>query len=207
MTIIQAIGRRLPEYKCPAETGVGLVRAAPRTYQRVGGQLPALAGAASTQTRRCPFYLPCPKHPSFPKPCKSSVWVCRAPEGGWGRAEVRPCRRSRAGCLSAAAANPHRHFSGPRAPLYELRGATLTQQRMETGEAPLLAVECGASAPPLTLASASHQVVKQMLDRTSSGNFAGNQGFTFLTLTSLPFGGVGEPRPPDPHLPAIRGSR
>ena len=111
------------------------------------------------------------------------------------------------GCLSAAAANPHRHFSGPRAPLYELRGATLTQQRMETGEAPLLAVECGASAPPLTLASTSHQAVKQMLDRTSSGSFAGNQGFTFLTLTSLPFGGVGEPRPPDSHLPAIRGSR
>ena len=67
LTIIQAIGRRLPEYRCPAETGVGLVGAAPRTYQRVGGQLPALAGAASTQTRRCPFYLPCPQNPSFPK--------------------------------------------------------------------------------------------------------------------------------------------
>ncbi|DAA13647.1 aldehyde dehydrogenase family 3 member B1 isoform X2 [Bos taurus] len=40
--------------------------------------------------------------------------------------------------------------------------------------------------------SNSSQAVKQMLDRTSSGNFAGNQGFTFLTLTSLPFGGVGQ---------------
>ena len=102
--IIQAIGQQLPEYRCPAETGVWLAGAAPRT-------------AASTQTRRCPFYLPCPKHPSFPKLCKSSVWVCRAPEGGLGRAKVGPCRQSWAGCLFEVAANPHRHFSGLWAPL------------------------------------------------------------------------------------------
>ncbi|CAI9167285.1 unnamed protein product [Rangifer tarandus platyrhynchus] len=40
--------------------------------------------------------------------------------------------------------------------------------------------------------SKSSQVVNQMLDRTSSGNFAGNEGFTYLTLTSLPFSGVGK---------------
>ncbi|XP_055271335.1 aldehyde dehydrogenase family 3 member B2 isoform X1 [Moschus berezovskii] len=40
--------------------------------------------------------------------------------------------------------------------------------------------------------SNSSQVVNQMLDRTSSGNFAGNEGFAYLTLTSLPFGGVGK---------------
>ncbi|KAB0359693.1 hypothetical protein FD754_003849, partial [Muntiacus muntjak] len=47
---------------------------------------------------------------------------------------------------------------------------------------------------PLTLYafSNSSQVVNQMLDRTSSGNFAGNEGFTYLTLTSLPFSGVGK---------------
>ncbi|OWK17417.1 hypothetical protein Celaphus_00013179 [Cervus elaphus hippelaphus] len=47
---------------------------------------------------------------------------------------------------------------------------------------------------PLTLYafSKSSQVVNQMLDRTSSGNFAGNEGFTYLTLTSLPFSGVGK---------------
>ncbi|KAM8816287.1 aldehyde dehydrogenase family 3 member B1 [Rhynchonycteris naso] len=39
--------------------------------------------------------------------------------------------------------------------------------------------------------SRSKQVVNQMLARTSSGGFCGNDGFMHLTLTSLPFGGVG----------------
>ncbi|XP_045414259.1 aldehyde dehydrogenase family 3 member B2-like isoform X3 [Lemur catta] len=39
--------------------------------------------------------------------------------------------------------------------------------------------------------SNSSQVVNQMLDRTSSGNFGGNEGFIYMTLTSLPLGGVG----------------
>uniref|UniRef100_M3XYA1 Aldehyde dehydrogenase n=1 Tax=Mustela putorius furo TaxID=9669 RepID=M3XYA1_MUSPF len=39
--------------------------------------------------------------------------------------------------------------------------------------------------------SNSNQVVTQMLDRTSSGIFGGNQGFTHLSLPSLPLGGVG----------------
>ena len=67
-------------------------------------------------------------------------------------------------------------------------------------------MELGAYAPPLTPASPSHQVVNQMLDRTRSGTFAGNDGFTYLTLTSLPFGGVGEPRPPSPSSPNSQGS-
>jgi hypothetical protein len=36
------------------------------------------------------------------------------------------------------------------------------------------------------------QVVNQVLERTSSGTFAGNEGFIYLTLPSLPLGGVGE---------------
>ncbi|XP_037373356.1 aldehyde dehydrogenase family 3 member B2 [Talpa occidentalis] len=39
--------------------------------------------------------------------------------------------------------------------------------------------------------SSSSQVVSQVLDQTSSGSFTGNDGFTFLTLLSLPLGGVG----------------
>jgi hypothetical protein len=34
--------------------------------------------------------------------------------------------------------------------------------------------------------------VNQVLERTSSGTFAGNEGFIYLTLPSLPLGGVGE---------------
>ncbi|XP_004393880.1 PREDICTED: aldehyde dehydrogenase family 3 member B1-like isoform X1 [Odobenus rosmarus divergens] len=39
--------------------------------------------------------------------------------------------------------------------------------------------------------SNSNQLVTQMLDRTSSSIFGGNQGFIHLILTSLPLGGVG----------------
>ncbi|XP_045710979.1 aldehyde dehydrogenase family 3 member B2-like [Phyllostomus hastatus] len=39
--------------------------------------------------------------------------------------------------------------------------------------------------------SNSRQVVNQVLARTSSGNFGGNEGFIYLTLSSLPLGGVG----------------
>ncbi|XP_053518883.1 aldehyde dehydrogenase family 3 member B1-like [Artibeus jamaicensis] len=39
--------------------------------------------------------------------------------------------------------------------------------------------------------SNSQQVVNQVLDQTSSGNFAGNEGFLYMTLLSLPLGGVG----------------
>ncbi|XP_045872434.1 aldehyde dehydrogenase family 3 member B2 isoform X2 [Meles meles] len=39
--------------------------------------------------------------------------------------------------------------------------------------------------------SNSNQVVTQMLDRTSSGIFGGNQGFAHLSLPSLPLGAVG----------------
>nr|XP_012612865.1 aldehyde dehydrogenase family 3 member B2-like [Microcebus murinus] len=39
--------------------------------------------------------------------------------------------------------------------------------------------------------SNSSQVVNQMLDRTSSGSFGGNEGFIYMTLPSLPLGGVG----------------
>ncbi|XP_024110947.2 aldehyde dehydrogenase family 3 member B2 [Pongo abelii] len=39
--------------------------------------------------------------------------------------------------------------------------------------------------------SNSSQVVNQMLERTSSGSFGGNEGFSFVTLLSVPLGGVG----------------
>uniref|UniRef100_A0A8C9P346 Aldehyde dehydrogenase n=1 Tax=Spermophilus dauricus TaxID=99837 RepID=A0A8C9P346_SPEDA len=39
--------------------------------------------------------------------------------------------------------------------------------------------------------SNSSQVVNQVLEGTSSGNFGGNDGFIYMTLPSLPLGGVG----------------
>ncbi|KAM7329668.1 hypothetical protein ACRRTK_011281 [Alexandromys fortis] len=46
---------------------------------------------------------------------------------------------------------------------------------------------------PLALYAFSNnsQVVNQMLERTSSGGFGGNDGFLYLTLPSMPLGGVG----------------
>lgn len=46
---------------------------------------------------------------------------------------------------------------------------------------------------PLALYAFSNnsQVVKQVLARTSSGGFCGNDGFMHMTLASLPFGGIG----------------
>jgi hypothetical protein len=43
-----------------------------------------------------------------------------------------------------------------------------------------------SSHPP-----APSQVVREVLARTSSGGFCGNDGFMHMTLASLPFGGVG----------------
>ncbi|XP_036621205.1 aldehyde dehydrogenase family 3 member B1-like [Trichosurus vulpecula] len=39
--------------------------------------------------------------------------------------------------------------------------------------------------------SKDSKVVNKVLDQTSSGNFGGNDGFMFMTITSMPFGGVG----------------
>ncbi|XP_055987558.1 aldehyde dehydrogenase family 3 member B2-like [Sorex fumeus] len=39
--------------------------------------------------------------------------------------------------------------------------------------------------------SSNRQVVNQLLSQTSSGIFASNDGFTFLTLSSMPLGGIG----------------
>ena len=119
---------------------------------------------------------------------------------GWGRAKVGPCRRSRAGCLSAAAADP----SGScRLRFVNSEGCHSLSRGWRPGRR-LCSLWNGVRAPPLTPASLSHQVVNQMLDRTSSGNFAGNEGFTYVTLTSLPFSGVGEPCPPSPSSPNSR---
>lgn len=52
----------------------------------------------------------------------------------------------------------------------------------------------------------SSQVVNEMLDRTSSGTFGSNDGFTYLTLPSLPLGGVGESCLPPPCSPHPQGS-
>jgi len=40
------------------------------------------------------------------------------------------------------------------------------------------------------------QEVNQVLERTSSGGFCGNDTLMHVTLTSLPFGGIGRSKPP-----------
>uniref|UniRef100_A0A6I8N3R4 Aldehyde dehydrogenase n=1 Tax=Ornithorhynchus anatinus TaxID=9258 RepID=A0A6I8N3R4_ORNAN len=67
---------------------------------------------------------------------------------------------------------------------------------------------------PLALYAFSNcsRVVRQVLDRTSSGGFCGNDGLMHMTLTSLPFGGVGSflplpTLPPTRFLEALVGPR
>uniref|UniRef100_A0A673TEF5 Aldehyde dehydrogenase domain-containing protein n=1 Tax=Suricata suricatta TaxID=37032 RepID=A0A673TEF5_SURSU len=52
-------------------------------------------------------------------------------------------------------------------------------------------INCREKPLALYAFSNNKQVVNQVLDRTSSGSFGGNDGFIYLTLTSLPLGGVG----------------
>ena len=81
------------------------------------------------------------------------------------------------------------------------------QQRMETGATPLLPLGWEWPEPPFLMVSpppslpACPQVVNQVLDQTSSGNFGGNEGFVYLTLSSMPLGGVGESFPPSRSSP------
>ncbi|XP_008072136.1 aldehyde dehydrogenase family 3 member B1-like [Carlito syrichta] len=50
--------------------------------------------------------------------------------------------------------------------------------------------------------SNSSQVIEEVLARTSSGGFCGNDGFMHMTLPSLPFGGVGRCPGPVPAVPS-----
>lgn len=70
---------------------------------------------------------------------------------------------------------------------------------MEPGEC-LCSLWNGWAEPPIPMMSPPlcprrPQVVKQVLAQTSSGNFGGNEGFMYVTLWSMPMGGVGEPCP------------
>uniref|UniRef100_A0A8C3WBY9 Aldehyde dehydrogenase n=1 Tax=Catagonus wagneri TaxID=51154 RepID=A0A8C3WBY9_9CETA len=71
---------------------------------------------------------------------------------------------------------------GPILPILNVRGLDEAIDFINRREKPLA----------LYAFSNNSQVVNQMLDRTSSGSFAGNEGFIYLTLPSLPLGGVGE---------------
>ncbi|KAM4846374.1 aldehyde dehydrogenase family 3 member B1 [Thomomys bottae] len=70
---------------------------------------------------------------------------------------------------------------GPILPLVTVRGLDEAIDFINQREKPLA----------LYAFSNSNQVVRQMLERTSSGGFCGNDGFMHMTLASLPFGGVG----------------
>ncbi|KAK2100028.1 Aldehyde dehydrogenase [Saguinus oedipus] len=70
---------------------------------------------------------------------------------------------------------------GPILPIMNVRGVDEAIEFINQREKPLA----------LYAFSNSSQVVNQMLERTSSGCFAGNDGFIYMTLTSLPLGGVG----------------
>ncbi|XP_076971637.1 aldehyde dehydrogenase family 3 member B1 isoform X2 [Tamandua tetradactyla] len=70
---------------------------------------------------------------------------------------------------------------GPILPIVNVRGPDEAIDFINRREKPLA----------LYVFSNSSQVVNRLLARTSSGGFCGNDGFMHLTLTSLPFGGVG----------------
>ncbi|XP_055474905.1 aldehyde dehydrogenase family 3 member B3 isoform X3 [Psammomys obesus] len=70
---------------------------------------------------------------------------------------------------------------GPILPLVTVRSLDETVELINRREKPLA----------LYAFSKRSQVVKQVLARTSSGSFCGNDGFMHMTLSSLPFGGVG----------------
>ncbi|XP_047549785.1 aldehyde dehydrogenase family 3 member B2-like isoform X1 [Lutra lutra] len=70
---------------------------------------------------------------------------------------------------------------GPILPIMNVRSLDEAIDFINRGEKPLA----------LYAFSNSNQVVTQMLDRTSSGIFGGNQGFAHMSLPSLPLGGVG----------------
>ncbi|XP_032138516.1 aldehyde dehydrogenase family 3 member B2 isoform X1 [Sapajus apella] len=70
---------------------------------------------------------------------------------------------------------------GPILPIMNVRGMDEAIEFINRREKPLA----------LYAFSNSSQVVNQMLERTSSGSFGGNDGFMYMTLLSLPFGGVG----------------
>ncbi|XP_027625228.1 aldehyde dehydrogenase family 3 member B1 [Tupaia chinensis] len=70
---------------------------------------------------------------------------------------------------------------GPILPIVNVRGLDEAVDFINRREKPLA----------LYAFSNSNQVVTQVLARTSSGAFCGNDGFMYMTLTSLPFGGVG----------------
>ncbi|XP_004618540.2 aldehyde dehydrogenase family 3 member B2-like [Sorex araneus] len=70
---------------------------------------------------------------------------------------------------------------GPILPIVTVDGLGEAIEFMQRREKPLA----------LYVFSSSRQVVNQVLSQTSSGNFTSNDGFTYLTLPSLPLGGVG----------------
>uniref|UniRef100_A0A8D0QDI9 Aldehyde dehydrogenase domain-containing protein n=1 Tax=Sus scrofa TaxID=9823 RepID=A0A8D0QDI9_PIG len=70
---------------------------------------------------------------------------------------------------------------GPILPILNVRGLDEAIDFINRREKPLA----------LYAFSNNSQVINQMLDRTSSGTFGGNDGFIYLTLPSLPLGGVG----------------
>ncbi|XP_045373878.2 aldehyde dehydrogenase family 3 member B1-like isoform X1 [Camelus bactrianus] len=70
---------------------------------------------------------------------------------------------------------------GPILPIMNVRGLDEAIDFINRREKPLA----------LYAFSNSNQVVNRMLDRTSSGSFGGNEGFIYMSLSSLPLGGVG----------------
>ncbi|XP_006531905.1 aldehyde dehydrogenase family 3 member B3 isoform X1 [Mus musculus] len=76
---------------------------------------------------------------------------------------------------------------GPILPLVTVRSLDEAIEFMNQREKPLA----------LYAYSNNAEVIKQVLARTSSGGFCGNDGFMYMTLSSLPFGGVASPEHSD----------
>lgn len=165
----------------------------------------------------CLFLSGLLREPLLPKVHEGSVWASRGPEGGTGQSSGGPDRQrdmpaSAWLVLPTLPAAPHGHGLPPCGRGSEAQRGDVSAEDGNKGgcSAPSGTVE-GPSPLPGSQAHhrpppSSPQVVNQILDRTSSGSFGGNEGFIYLTLPSLPLGGVGEPCPPLPSSPHSQGS-
>ncbi|XP_039696592.1 aldehyde dehydrogenase family 3 member B1 isoform X2 [Pteropus medius] len=153
-------------------------------FQRLRGLLDCGRVAIGGQSDESERYIgprPCRLFPRTPRAWSpGSLVPIRGPSPGLSR----PCARAAPTVLvDVQDTEPvmQEEIFGPILPIMNVRGLDEAIDVISRQEKPLA----------LYAFSNSSQVVKQVLARTSSGGFCGNDGFMHMTLTSLPLGGVG----------------
>ncbi|EFB28982.1 hypothetical protein PANDA_010238, partial [Ailuropoda melanoleuca] len=152
-----------PDYVlCSPDTQERLLPALQTAITRFYGEDPPAPGASSPRPR----HLLAPPRPSPGLPAEPSP-VPAAPTVLVDVRETEPVMQE--------------EIFGPILPIVNVRSLDEAIDFINRREKPLA----------LYAFSNSNRVVTQILDRTSSGIFGGNQGFLHLILPSLPLGGVG----------------